>query len=244
MALQQLPAPAAKALVKIATVASPKGTVQPLATLDFSALIEAQAGAPTTASLELARWFMVVGRADLAGNLIATAAQGPDELTQIRAAELGADLLVSQRRYNYAVQGYEYAQTLIGRLHVDAKGYPRTIDWRGDDTMLAERISDKLATVRGLIDRELYGPGYVAYREAERLRRTADDPVAALVKHERLRIEQPGVIFASAARGAMVKCLLQLALLPARGRPRSPYRDAIELRLRNLKATFASLTLV
>jgi tetratricopeptide (TPR) repeat protein len=109
--------------------------------------------------------------------------------------------------------------------------------------MLAERISDKLASVHGLMDRELYGPGYVAFREAERLRRTADDPVAALVKHERLRIEQPGVVFASAARGAIVKCLLQLALLPAKERPLSSYRDGVELRLRNLKAAFASLTL-
>jgi hypothetical protein len=128
LALQQMPAPAAKALVKSATIASPKGAVQPLAALDYSALVEAQVGAPAIASLELARWFIVIGRADLAGNLIATAAQDPDELTQIRAAELGADLLVSQRRYNYAVQGYEYAQTLLGRLHVDAQGYPRTVD--------------------------------------------------------------------------------------------------------------------
>ena len=215
LARRRLPAAEVKALVAAARAASPDGAASGLTSLDLGPVAAAPPAGSDAVSIEVARWYIAVGRADLAAPLITAAAQGTDEPLAIRAAELGADLLTGQRRLGDAIQGYEYAQSLIARLHRDSSGYERKVDWHGEDDLLGLRIAAKLKEARRLADLDRYGPGYVAYREAEGLRVTAHDPVAALVKHRRLQVEQAGSIFAAAARAATVKCLTTLGACAA-----------------------------
>jgi len=131
-------------------------------------------------------------------------------LPHVLAVEGGARLQITGRRFARAVELFRYNLDLLSWFLVDRRGADRD-DAYGEVARLIARNRAGLAEAERLLDAERYGPGFVLYRECERLRRKDGKPLRAYLRYGDLVEEFPGSIYAEAARCYRVRCLLPLA---------------------------------
>ncbi len=143
------------------------------------------------------------------------------------AVEVGARLQMAQRRHDAAIGLFRYNLDLLPWFLVDRRGGDRA-DRYGEVARLRRRNRDGLRKAERLRDADRFGPGFVAYRAAEGLRRERKDPLAAYRAYDGLIAEYPESIYAEASRCYRIYCLLDLATETGAARVAGAVADAEE----------------
>jgi len=131
-------------------------------------------------------------------------------LSHVLAIEGGARLQIAGRRFGRAVELFRSNLDLLPWFLVDRRGADRD-DAYGEVARLIARNRAGLREAERLLDAERYGPGFVLYRECERLRRKDGNPLRAYLRYGDLIAEFPESIYAEAGRCYRVRCLLVLS---------------------------------
>ena len=159
--------------------------------------------------LALAELLATTSRAESASLAIAAALEQGRGLAHVLALESASGLKAVQHDLEGAIAAEQAAIAGIATLAAGSDGANRPLDPR--EQLVRDRLEARLAELIRRFDEERYGPGFVRYREAERLRRIDHDAAAATVAYNAIIREFPGTIWAEASGCYRVKCLLALA---------------------------------
>lgn len=147
--------------------------------------------------------------------LVQKAILSGEGLAGVRAREAAGDLRCRPGSYADALDLYQGGLTAFNRL-LAASGDKEA--WRQPtpvEAALEARLLARVARTQRLWDEERYGPGFVAYREAERLRRECNRSAEALIAYEDLVSGFPNTIWAEAGAAYQVHCLFAIAQAPS-----------------------------
>lgn len=146
-----------------------------------------------------------LGRLDQAMAVFDVVGSKFDEILRARAADATGDTLVLARNWTKARTQYQYGLKVL-----DATARYHERQPTAEETTLRRELIRKLALVDGEIEKEQFGAGWVAYREAERLRLQAKAYLLAYDRFQALRETYPSTVYAEAAECYSIQCLLAL----------------------------------
>jgi tetratricopeptide (TPR) repeat protein len=132
-------------------------------------------------------------------------------LNGVRAREAAGDLRCRPGSYGEAVELYQRALDASNHLLApSSEGQP----WQeptAQQVVVEARLKERLARAQRLWDEERYGPGFVAYREAEHLRREQNRNPEALLAYEDIVAAFPATVWSEAAAAYRAHCLFAMA---------------------------------
>lgn len=158
--------------------------------------------------VETARSLMDQGEFELALAGLDRLGSSATGLPRALAAETVADLSIKVRRLEDAGNYYKLAFKALPKAIVSGGG---AIEKNRYIESIRIRLREKQQALSRQLDVEAYGPGYVAYREAQANRLKRGRIATAFRGYEALASEFAGTMYAEAGRAYSVKCLLTLA---------------------------------
>ena len=156
-------------------------------------------------AIEIARCHVDLHRHQEALAIIDSLGKGFAGETRALAAECAGDLMVKMQMLRKGVDWYGFALKVL-----DSLKSPSDV-LAPDHALIRARVNKSLAMAKRLLEIEQYGPGWVAYRDAEQKRRGERDFLSAYLKYEDIEKEFPQTVYAAAAACCRVRCLLALA---------------------------------
>lgn len=168
------------------------------------------------AAIELARCLILSGKIQEALRVIDKIGGGFHNEARVLAAECGADLFVTMQMYEKAVEFYEYSLKYLELIRKedienrDSKGEYRRF-YSDEQAWIKQRVEKKLRDARELRDANLYGPDWVAYRAAEKMRRERASYFEAYQQYSDIIAGYPNTVYGEAAKCYRIKTLIALA---------------------------------
>ncbi len=139
----------------------------------------------------------------LAGfNSVGSRIEGPP---RILAAEGLADMQYEMKDFQGSIRMYEFSLSVLA--HVKEQS-----EYSGEKALplLEKRIHEKLEKAKLAYDAEMYGPGFVAYREARKYE-FAGDYIRAAVRYGDIIVNFPETVYSEASSLYVCKCVLEFA---------------------------------
>ncbi len=176
------------------------------------ALLQSQVDAASAeAVLEFARLLLLSShRSDECGLMVDRVLELPESLVTALALELGAELKADNSDLEGAVYLCDLALDRLRRLS-QSSGSAQHRSPTEREGLLARRIAGARDSYQKRLDIERYGPGFVRYRDAERVRLSNGDMAVASGLYDAILRDFPNTIWAEVAGCYRVKCLIALA---------------------------------
>lgn len=170
--------------------------------------------ANATAAVELARCLTAGGQLENAMRAIDRIGQHFSDESRVLAAECGGDLADQMRLHDKAIDFYQYALKALAALRTEQEtdSSQSVRIYSGEQRIIKARVERKLWQTRQRLEASRYGPDWVAYRDAERLRLGGEPSyLEAHLRYEDIIQQWPDSLYAEAAKCYSIKTLLALA---------------------------------
>lgn len=159
------------------------------------------------AVLEVARILATMGKNEESLVVIKMCKDRPSLTLSNQAllAYAAGDCLMEMGRIDDAIGMYGFAQGAISDLE---KPYDQLTD---ELKIIKIGLQKSMDIAKAKVDTEKYGPEYILYRQADRLRRFDNQPVLAYVDFQKIIRAYPNTIYAEAATAYSIECLCDCA---------------------------------
>jgi tetratricopeptide (TPR) repeat protein len=122
-------------------------------------------------AVEAAHCLATLDKPQRAMEIIDAVGQQFTDETRVLAAECGADLFIRMQMYQKATEFYRFSLDVLETLkkrEYDENSHERFF-FSEEQQILQNRLSEKLSIAQRLYEIEMFGPDWIAYRDAQRL---------------------------------------------------------------------------